>query len=91
MVAMVLATAKLNPMPAAVRIKILGSIMGDAIQKAITGASGKPARSIAAMSGITPQEQNGETAPTNAARIGAFTGLPVKALAMSELALVAEA
>ena len=76
-VANVLATAKLKPIPAAVRINISGSIMGDAIQNAITGASGTPAPNMAAINGITPQEQKGDSAPTNAAKMVARTGLPV--------------
>ena len=91
MVAIVLATAKLKPMPAAVKINISGSMIGEAIQKAITGASGTPAPSMAAMRGITPQEQKGESAPTKAAIMVALTGLPVNTLAISELALVADA
>ena len=83
MVAIVLAMVKPRPMPAAVSTNISGSMMGDAIQNAMTGARGTPATSMAAISGITPQEQNGDRAPTRAAATTALTGLPEKALAMS--------
>ena len=46
---------------------MVGSISGEAIQKAITAASGTPIASRAAMIGITPQEQNGDIAPNRAA------------------------
>ena len=61
---------------------ISGSMIGDAIQKAITGANGTPAPSSAAISGITPQEQNGEMAPTSAASRVARNGWPLKASAI---------
>ena len=41
----------------------VGSINGDEIQNAITGASGTPAPSRPATSGMTPQEQKGSNAP----------------------------
>jgi len=67
----------------------IASPNGDAIQKAITGANGTPAPSSAAISGITPQEQNGEIAPTSAASSVARHGLPLKASAIRLSARVA--
>ena len=40
---------------------------GEASQNAITAGSGTPIASRAAISGITPQEQNGDSAPNRAA------------------------
>ncbi len=57
-------------------------MIGDAIQKAMTGASGTPAPSIAAINGITPQEQKGETEPTRAASKVARNGCPLNARAI---------
>jgi hypothetical protein len=42
---------------------------GDAIQKDMTGAMGTPPINKAAITGITPQEQNGLMAPKAVARI----------------------
>ena len=64
-------------------------MIGEAIQNAITGARGTPAPSNAAISGITPQEQKGDTAPTKAARIVARTGFPENTPAMIASAPVA--
>ncbi len=88
MAALPLANPK--PMPTEVRTKISGSMIGEAIQKAITGASGTPAASNEATSGITPQEQNGESAPTRDAATIAETGEPEKARAIRLSAPVAE-
>ena len=57
------------------RKKTSGSIEGDAIQKAITGASGTPPISSEATTGITLQEQNGLNAPTAVASTMATSGL----------------
>jgi hypothetical protein len=65
--AKVLAMAKGTPSTAAVRMNISGSMIGEAIQKAITGASGTPAASSAATIGTTPHEQKGDSAPNTAA------------------------
>ena len=59
-----------------------GSINGDASQKAITGASGTPVASSAAITGMTPQEQNGDSAPVRLARMIMYAGRPVKARAI---------
>jgi hypothetical protein len=42
-------------------------MIGEASQNAITADSGTPIASSAAIKGITPHEQNGESAPTSAA------------------------
>ena len=89
--ATVLAPAKPRPTPAAVSTNISGSMIGDASQKAMTGASGTPARSIAAMRGMTPHEQNGDRAPTTAARTTVRPGLPEKARAIRRSAPLAAA
>ena len=56
--ATVLEIAKGIPRMADVRMNIDGSMIGEARQNAITGASGSPM----AIRGTTPQEQNGDTA-----------------------------
>ena len=61
----VFAIAKLKLIPAAVSMNISGSMIGDAMQNANTGANGTPDASIPAITGITPHEQNGESAPAN--------------------------
>ena len=71
-----------RPNTAAIRMNICGSISGEAIQNAMTGASGTPAASRPAMIGTTPQEQKGETAPNNAARKIAVIGRLVNARAI---------
>ena len=81
--ATVFATANPVPIPAAVRTNISGSMTGEASQNAMTGASGTPAWSIAAISGMTPQEQNGESAPKRAASVTVRSGLPEKTRATS--------
>ena len=75
-------------MPAVSR-NIEGSISGDASQNAITGASGTPIASSAAISGITPQEQNGDSAPIRAAATIMVGRLPVNARAISASAPLA--
>ena len=87
--AIVLATAKLRLIPAAVRINISGSIIGDETQNAMTGARGTPLASIAAINGITPQGQDGDSAPAKDAAKIVITGLPEKARAISPSAPVA--
>src|ERR1700756_1621388 len=63
----IFATAKPVPRVPAAMKNCVGSINGDEIQKAITGANGTPALRSPATSGITPQEQNGSRAPINEA------------------------
>ena len=63
----VLARVNSRPMTGAIRTNISGSMSGEAIQNAMTGASGTPEASRAAMIGTTPQEQNGDRAPNSAA------------------------
>ncbi len=60
-------------------MKICGSMRGEAIQNAMTGASGTPMLSNAAIRGMTPQEQNGDSAPNAAAVKTILTGCPEKA------------
>jgi hypothetical protein len=79
----VLAMAKSRLMPAAVRMNISGSMIGDDTQKAITGARGTPAASMPAITGITPHEQNGDSAPANEAAMIATVVLPAKARAIN--------
>ena len=50
------------------RKNISGSIDGDAIQKDMTGARGTPPINKEAITGITPQEQNGLMPPNKVAR-----------------------
>ena len=64
----VLNRANFIPSVPAVRKNIEGSINGEESQKAITGAKGTPMLKRAAINGITPQEQNGESPPINAAK-----------------------
>jgi len=63
-VATSLQTDKFHPMVATLKKNISGSIEGEAIQKDMTGASGTPPINKEAITGITPQEQNGLNAPT---------------------------
>ena len=87
--AMVLAMAKSIPSVPLVNINIDGSIKGEASQNAITGASGTPIESKAAISGITPQEQKGDMAPPTAARKIMVNVLPRNAAAIRLSAPVA--
>ena len=64
---------------------------GEASQKAMTADKGTPMASSAAISGITPQEQKGDTAPASAARRIISAGAPVKARAIRLSAPVAPA
>lgn len=48
---------------------------GEAIQNAMTGASGTPPSNKEAITGITPHEHNGLNAPTTVARSIATIGL----------------
>ena len=75
-------TAKFQPIVPTLRKNISGSMEGDAIQKDMTGAKGTPPISRAAITGITPHEQNGENAPTIVARKMAVTGPASKARLM---------
>ena len=65
---MSLITDRSQPRKPTERAKISGSIVGEATQKAITGARGTPAIKSPATSGMTVQEQNGLNAPTAVAR-----------------------
>ena len=76
-------TANSRPSVAAVNANMFGSISGELSQKAITGASGTSAASRPAITGMTPQEQNGDSAPITAASMIMRVGLPVNALATS--------
>ena len=64
------------------RKKISGSIEGDAIQKDMTGGNGTPPINNAAITGITPHEQNGLNAPTSVAKKIAASGRACKARLM---------
>ena len=66
-----------------------GSISGEASQKAITGASGTPEARRAAMMGMTPHEQNGDSAPIRLAKTTIISARPEKALAIRFSAPVA--
>ena len=70
--------ANSNPSSAVVKINISGSIIGDAIQKANTGAIGTPAAKRPATKGITPQEHRGIGIPINVAFIIFTNPLPDK-------------
>jgi hypothetical protein len=72
-------TASSHPIIPTLKKKISGSIDGEAIQKDITGARGTPLISSDAITGMTPQEQNGLKAPTTVARIIAVNGLAANA------------
>ncbi len=85
------ATAKPMPSVPAAMTNCVGSISGDAIQNAMTGASGTPAPSRPATSGITPQEQNGSNAPIREATRIMRPWRPVNARAASASAPVARA
>ena len=89
--AKVLASANSKPSTPVVSTNIDGSITGEASQNAITADRGTPIASSAAMSGITPQEQNGESPPASAPSRIIRTGAPVKAFAMRLSAPVATA
>ena len=58
-------------------------MMGEESQKAMTAGSGTPMASRAAIKGITPQEQKGESAPISAAAGIMKTSRPLKAFAIS--------
>ena len=90
----VLATANPTPRLPAITKNCVGSINGEAIQKAMTGASGTPAAKRPAMSGITPHEQKGVRPPTTAAMGITQPSRPSKAratIASVPLALAAAA
>ena len=87
--ASVLASAKSKPSVPEVIRNIAGSISGEASQKAMTAPKGAPTASIAAMKGITSQEQKGESPPRTAARKIIRTCRPSKARAMRLSAPVA--
>jgi len=89
MAARVFATANSSPNTPDVRTNIAGSMTGDASQKAITPAIGTPITSRAAISGITPHEQNGDRPPKTAASKIMLQGEPLNAFDMSVSALLA--
>jgi hypothetical protein len=66
--------ASVYPTLPALNRSISGSIEGEASQNDMTGASGTPDVSRAAITGITPHEQNGLTAPISVASNTATTG-----------------
>jgi len=72
--------ARSHPSVPTLKKKISGSIDGEAIQKAITGANGTPLIRRVAIIGITPHEQNGLKAPIRVANNIAVTGLNSKTL-----------
>ena len=80
--AKVLAIAKFKLIPDAVIINISGSIIGEDMQKAITGANGTPDANIAAINGITPHEQKGERAPASDAATMVTQDFPENTRAM---------
>jgi hypothetical protein len=82
MAAKALKRAKPSPSVPRVSTNIEGSMRGEASQKAMTAGNGTPMTSRAAMSGMTPQEQKGEKAPTMLATTIIGRSRPVKALAM---------
>jgi hypothetical protein len=69
-------TASSQPNIATLRKNASGSIDGEAIQKDITGANGTPPINSAAITGMTPHEQNGLKAPTAVASKMDTIGLP---------------
>ena len=86
-----LAVANGKPKTAPVRMYISGSMIGELIQNAITGARGTPAPRRPAMIGITPHEQNGDRAPKAAAVAIMATGRPPKIRAICWSAPLARA
>jgi len=80
--ATVFATAKPPPSVPAVNKNMAEPISGEASQNAITGASGTPMTNSAAINGMTPHEQNGESAPMAAANPIISTMRPWKARAI---------
>ncbi len=66
-------------------------MIGDASQNAMTADSGIPIDRSAAISGITPQEQNGDKPPASAPKAIIRSGEPVKAFATRLSAPVAPA
>ena len=78
----VLAIVNSRPSTGAIKMNISGSIRGELIQNAMTGASGTPAPSRPAMIGTTPQEQNGDNAPNRAATTITVPRLPPNTMAI---------
>ena len=75
----VFATAKGTPMMPAVMMSMLGEVIGDESQNAMTGASGRPRRRRVAMRGSAPRPHTGVTEPTKLAihhRADRATGEP---------------
>jgi hypothetical protein len=85
----ILVTAKPIPSVPAARMNCVGSISGEEIQNAMTGANGTPAPRRPATSGITPQEQNGRSAPISEATTIIRLWRPLKARAARASAPVA--
>ncbi len=63
-------------------MNIDGSISGEDSQNAITAASGTPDASRAAITGMTPHEQNGDSAPIRLANTTIAAAFPAKARAI---------
>ena len=80
--ARVLPTAKLTPSVATVVASIAGSVIGDASQKAMTGANGIPAASKPAIKGNIVMPQTGVIAPIAEATITVGKSLPSNARAI---------
>ena len=74
-----LQTDNFHPTVATLKKNISGSMEGDAIQNDITGANGTPPINNDVITGITPQEQNGLTAPMAVARKIAIKGFLLNA------------
>ncbi len=72
-----------------VTTNIDGSMIGEASQNAITAGNGTPIASSAAISGITPHEQNGDRPPNSAANTIIVEIRPWNTLAISASAPVA--
>ncbi len=68
---------------------ISGSISGELSQKAITPGRGMPAANSAAMMGMTPHEQKGESAPKAAAAATTTAVRPANTLVRSWSRLLA--
>ena len=89
--ASVFAIAKSRLSVPAVNANIVGSIKGEASQNAITAGTGTPIARSAAIKGITPQEQNGDIPPNNAAKTIMMDIRPWNAFAMRLSAPLARA
>ena len=91
MAASVLAKANSMSSTPAVRKNMEGSMIGEASQNAMTAESGTPIARSAAIRGMTPQEQKGESPPASAPSPIISSGAPTNAFAMRLSAPVAPA